>query len=437
MHIFATNTSFMTVHQPNIPHCFHLLTECRKHQTQDIKASLIRLSRLNLLEVETGKQSFALATAVRHTRETELKKLPHTINVITSAARGRLKETAHCRILADLLRKKELQRSFLDYFLGNFDLKGTGSIPPTDTDRIDICIEGKNFFVIIESKVNGAEEQPGQIYRYVQIAYSKGYRPEEIYVLYLCRMFPSRPSNYSLTENGKGKTSVKADLADRLVCLSYRNDILPWLETLPATDISENECYIQSALIQYIDYLRNLCETYDKYLPMKQAIEELLVQELKLNESQTSEERMQRIDDAIEDAEKLAEYLRELKTQEEWKKLEDDYQHEFPQLKIDNESGKNIGFYFTYKKELMSCCLTTDNKGPYWGIYHTEGNAPKNTETYFHKLVPTLKPDTPSDYWPFWGYTNDLESGLYALRILTQAIINDAQHEGSPLSLTV
>lgn len=50
-------------------------------------------------------------------KEEELKKLPYHLNVISSAARGKLKETAHSMILSDLLNFPDIQKSFLNYFL--------------------------------------------------------------------------------------------------------------------------------------------------------------------------------------------------------------------------------------------------------------------------------------------------------------------------------
>lgn len=109
-------------------------------------------------------------------KKRELDKLSYYINVIDSAARGKLRETAHSRILADLLRHPKIQRAFLKEMLdidNNGDLKvEVGSMK----SHIDIALYKPNEkFIIIENKANWAVEQPCLIWRYVREIAMKKY----------------------------------------------------------------------------------------------------------------------------------------------------------------------------------------------------------------------------------------------------------------------
>ena len=134
-------------------------------------------------------------------------KQPFYINVISAAARGKLKETAHSIILHDLLRHPIILDSFIKKVIGISDNPFTkDDIDAPDKNRIDLCLRNKDFFLIIENKVNSAEEQPGQLYRYCKLAQEEyGFGINKIHILYLNPDHNQPPSLFSRSKNGKGK----------------------------------------------------------------------------------------------------------------------------------------------------------------------------------------------------------------------------------------
>ena len=245
---------------------------------------------LNERKYEKIKTLIGCASKVSKLAKEEKETLPLFIKVISAAARGRLKETARSMILANLLQDDKLRASFIKEFIGMDTSTNKSFVSLPDKDRIDLFIKGKGFFIIIENKVNNAQEQQGQIYRYVQTAMNKyNYKSDEIYVLYLNSTDDEPPTTYSLNEDGDPeKDSALADIGSHLICKSYKQDVLKWLQKLNTNNVLEKEPYLHSALIQYIDYLEDYFEMSKKYNTMNHKIEELLKSELKLNSS-TSE----------------------------------------------------------------------------------------------------------------------------------------------------
>lgn len=221
---------------------------------------------------------FTMAEGLADVKKKELDKLPFHINVIESAARGKLRETAHSMILADLLRHPQIQASFLKWAF-NLDVAGGTLKVKTEfgssESHIDIALHDKEHFVIIENKANWAQEQHSQIYRYVEeIAHKdKRYAYEQIYVLYLNPMNQEEPSSYSLTKDG---FDVRQLLKERFVIWSFAHDIVEWLQSLNNME----EPFIQSAVHQYIDYLEHYYGTSKEFLPMENAMETYLKENL-------------------------------------------------------------------------------------------------------------------------------------------------------------
>lgn len=237
-------------------------------------------------------------------RQRELAKLPFHINVIQSAAVGRLHETAHSRILRDLLLHPGVQRSFLKRFL-ELDLS-TCEID-REKDNIDLALHDNEHFVIIENKVNDAVEQEHQVYRYVQTALvDYHYKPEQVYVIYLNSRTHEVPSVQSLCD-GDPNTDVRRILGDRFVVISFTDDIVNWLSGLSFPQ----EPYLHPAICQYIDYIKRHFELLDEYSDMKKKIDYFLAEELQLNALSYSE-RAKVLEDRREDVQSILDSLNRL-----------------------------------------------------------------------------------------------------------------------------
>ncbi len=126
--------------------------------------------------------------------------------------------------------------------------------------RIDILLENKEKIIVIENKIY-AEDQKKQLERYYNACLEKGFRHENIYVIYL-NLCGDEISNY-----GKGNLS-KHDFAQ----ISYKEDILPWLECCLETDEVKQFPHIEQTIIQYCTLIKKLTHTGTKSMT-KQHIE--------------------------------------------------------------------------------------------------------------------------------------------------------------------
>lgn len=72
----------------------------------------------------------------------ELLALPFSIDILSETLRSEnLKETSHCRILHKILQNKDMQNSFIQYFMPNLDdAIDSVVIPYPDRHRIDLTI---------------------------------------------------------------------------------------------------------------------------------------------------------------------------------------------------------------------------------------------------------------------------------------------------------
>lgn len=195
------------------------------------------------------------------------------------------------------------------------------TIPYPDKNRIDLTIKGKNFFLIIENKVNGAQEQKKQVDRYVDIA-SKIYPSKEIYVLYLNQDGYTYPSEYSLS------SKVKMKLGKNFICKNYKVDILNWLYSVNRIISFDTEQQLKSSIVVYIGYLEEYFGNSKRQIIMNNKLDKLIVEQLKLDNKSTSE-KLQVIEDELENVQKLCERLEFLQEQ---------YQEEYDEENFNNSS---------------------------------------------------------------------------------------------------
>ena len=232
---------------------------------------------------------------------------PFHLNVIEAACRGRFKETGHSLVLADMLKHPCIQSSFLNNFLG---LQHENMKVTRETDRVDVALKSDDMFVIIENKVNAAEEQENQVYRYVhEIGMEKyGYVLSQIYVVYLNPTNHIPPSNYSLCDD-KNINNVFEDLGEgHYTIQSYKYDITSWLRELSI----DNEPHISSALDQYIDFLENKFHTSPLDKNMNNEIKQFLLKELQI-EGKSYNEQIAALDNQHEKVSELLDAIDNLK----------------------------------------------------------------------------------------------------------------------------
>lgn len=128
-----------------------------------------------------------------------------------------------------------------------FEKNGTKSFP----DGF-IC-KDMDFAIIIENKICDAIDQPMQIERYIiHAAVDQGVHLENIWVVYLTKdgHMPS-----AISYDTMAPTFHTYDIGDRLLCVSYRDELLPWMknEVLPMVYYSEH--LLACSLEVYLNYM--------------------------------------------------------------------------------------------------------------------------------------------------------------------------------------
>lgn len=296
-------------------------------------------SAIRLEDLEATRALLGLVENYHSKREEKLGELPFLYNVLEEV---RVNENAHTRLLMRLLEYPPALSSFLAWL----EKKYTSFDPPkvdkpnitAEKHRIDGLIqeEGK-YAIIIENKVCGAVEQEGQLGRYIDKCRELGYDQSDIYILYLFDRSGNDPSPQTWGE-------YKAeDFGGRYLVLSYKDDIIPWLNTFlaecEATD--EKTQVLREGVAQYLDYLRLLFKI-DRYTTMKSELTRFVEDELKLDLRSSQEaiallkDKLKSIDDLGAEVERLLKYYR-IKA---WGK---DTEQEYRSAKvfIDAEVGKS------------------------------------------------------------------------------------------------
>lgn len=266
------------------------------------------LTNINLLQ---------MSTEIGDIREEELSKMPLHINVITISAVGKLKETAHSSILQHLIRHQTVLDSFMKSIMGIDKVRvHSKSVRKAEQDRIDVSIYDRDICVIIENKVNGAVEQPGQIFRYVQLALEAGYQEEQIRVLYLNSNHHEKPTDFSLTENGENVNRISKTIEDNIIVRDYAHDIYEWIKELSPI-IPNSEKYLISALHQYQDYLEEYFFLTDKFQHMRQRIKTVIAENILKGLSDDNDadfsQRIESLSEASENLQQLIDAVNELK----------------------------------------------------------------------------------------------------------------------------
>jgi hypothetical protein len=172
------------------------------------------------------------------------------------------KEVIMCRVLTDLLDPKGAHgrgslylRLFWETIAPKLpgrpalDVEHTKVTPEYVIDenrRIDIALEDGNVFVPIEVKI-WAGDQPKQLADYSAFARTKN-RGSQVPVLYLT-LDGHEPADFSKAGLGK----------DGYMPLSFKNDILAWLEACVRENTPETAIPIRENLRQLIAAVKSLC----------------------------------------------------------------------------------------------------------------------------------------------------------------------------------
>lgn len=341
------------------------------------------------LTQESVLNTLSLSRSFRQCYIENNEVLPVSINPLVDAHfNQRLRETAHSRILYSLLTGSNVvKKHFIKFFLDKDVSANDITIPYPDKNRIDLTIKGKNFFLIIENKVNGAQEQKKQVDRYVDIA-SNIYPSKEIYVLYLNQDGYTYPSEYSLS------SKVKMKLGKNFICKNYKVDILNWLYAVNRIIPFDTEQQLKSSIVVYIGYLEEYFGNSKRQIIMNNKLDKLIVEQLKLDNKSTSE-KLQVIEDELENVQKLCERLKFLQEQYQEEYDEKNFKEWYnkcvsildDKLILTCQSSTEFGFDFDYHKSKFRCEVSVDEGGYYWGIECLSERICKNVQGKLKDIV--------------------------------------------------
>ena len=234
------------------------------------------------LTQEEVKDLLDLVEKYRKEREQKLGELSFFYNILEEV---RVNENAHTRLLMRLLQYEPARTHFFNYLKPKYK----GFNPPNisnpeitvEKHRIDGLIQEEGEYAIIfENKICGAVEQKEQLGRYIEICESLNYQEVQIYILYLFDRAGLEPS-----EQTWDKCNPK-DFEGRYLVLSYKDDIIPWLEDYLPTignEPKDKTELLRSGVCQYLDYLKKQF-TNDKCSPMEEALLYYLKEQLHTKE---------------------------------------------------------------------------------------------------------------------------------------------------------
>lgn len=216
----------------------------------------------------------------------EENKLPYRFNLLDDL---KTNENAHNLVLTRILGYKPALIHFIE-FLNKieknkfyFDIKLISNpIITAEKMRIDALIrEQGKYAIIIENKINYAEDQYQQVERYIDKCKTLGYSNNSIYILYLTR----KSYNVEKTSHQSWGKYAENKLFDKQhLYISYENEILPWLKEFQS-QINEKDNLLKSALIQYIDHIEHLLNNEKIYKNMNKELNLFLTKELNLNDN--------------------------------------------------------------------------------------------------------------------------------------------------------
>jgi hypothetical protein len=254
---------------------------------------------MNLQEIEEQfKDLIKVAQRYSVLYQKEKENFPYRLNVIQELHDN---ENAHSRILMRLLQYTEngeypWLRSFInrinDLCDGEADIQVTrptiDTEYPTSDGRIDgVVIESGKYAIIIENKIWFAGDQYKQIDRYVKFVNTqRGVSIDKIYVIYLTLDGSKAVSDSSLSAD------TEKALGKRFMPMSFQHNILPWLEDDVLPNCKVKERCLETAIYQYIDYLKGRFGQLDYQGQAQKRLIKKLLGEMGIQENFTEIKKM-------------------------------------------------------------------------------------------------------------------------------------------------
>ena len=220
--------------------------------------------------------------------------LPYSINAITELHAG---ENANSRILRGLLQysrngKYTILQSFIERLriIADCEIDISIKAPEMTNEegnkrgRIDLLIkEKKSYAIIIENKIWDACDQDEQIEKYIDYVDGLGIPRRKVYVIYLTRDGNKEISDESLTDTAKKYLEYSHRSNGRFICMNFKDDILPWLDTLKVLEEIQREPLLLSSITLYDDYLKEIFDAREEDIKIENELEEQLMEKLQID----------------------------------------------------------------------------------------------------------------------------------------------------------
>ena len=413
----------------------NVATFLQAEQSTMLKACAL-LDWVKRSECRTFSQLLQLSDQCNRVEKSFMTSLPFHLNVISAAARGRLKETAHSLILHDLLHHPIVLQSFLREVVeidGN--TFSVNDIEYPDKNRIDLSLRSNQKFLIIENKVNSAEEQFGQVYRYYSIA-RETHDEENILVLYLNPSNNEPPSLYSRSNNGNGHEEDFDTVGrDKITVKNYEHDILDWLYKLSDEQaiVFDAEPFLKSAIIQYIDYLEEYFQTKDKYKQLHTMIEKELKDILGIDDSQSREAQIELLSDKKMGLERLMSEINRVIVKLNCEQAVDLLEREANELngkfagkvnfKMFNLKHPEMGFDVEHGHQRLQVTITYTDK--YWWRIYCPSGLEDDLKNHIDRLVSATMGEVKhggKGYWDIYNNTS-VENCILRLSQLAEIFV--------------
>ena len=220
--------------------------------------------------------------------------LPYSVNVISELHAG---ENANSRILRGLLQYSRnahypILQSFINLLnkLADCDIDisiQTPELTNEQGDRIDLLIkEKKSYAIIIENKIWGARDMETQIERYINYVDGLGIPKRKIFVVYLTSDGNKEISDISLTDKAKKHLGYSDKCNGRFICMNFKDDLMPWLDTLMDSEELEKEPLLSSSITLYVDYLKEIFDSRKEDIEIENELEKYLMEKIQIDSFQ-------------------------------------------------------------------------------------------------------------------------------------------------------
>lgn len=228
-----------------------------------------------------------LESFVEFCKKSEVK-LPYNFNILDEQC-GHIVENSHTNMLMKLLQyKNQYGYIFLESFFSfmglnikinpNIDVKfyrEKSYMGEKGKGRLDgLIYQQDKFVLIIENKVNGADNGKGQLKKYIdgvlddkEIFADTNNKTEnglKVWVMYLTKDGDGEPDKISWERMKdlsicNNSHYVKGEIAGpRYAAINYQEHILPWLKEEIQPIVMQKEKALNTGLIQYIDFLEGM-----------------------------------------------------------------------------------------------------------------------------------------------------------------------------------